>query len=77
MVQPVQDVYHHLTFIPACQEKTLTCSLPGWTCVKPALVDDHPRYACLCFVGGIDDVLSKVLTTLVELKTLLPALMMM
>lgn len=35
------------------------------------------RYACLCFVGGSDDMLSKVLTTLVELKALLPALMMM
>ena len=40
-------------------------------------MEDHPRYACLCFVGGSDDVLSKVLTALVELKALLPALMMM
>ena len=35
-----------------------------------------PRYACFCFVGGSDDVLSKVLTTLIEFKALLPALMM-
>ena len=76
-MQPVQDVYHHLTCVPACQEKTLTCFIAGWTCVKPALMEDHPRYACLCFVGGSDDVLSKVLTTLIEFKALLPALMMM
>ena len=38
---------------------------------------NHSRYACLCFVGGSDDVLSKVLITLVELRALLPALMMM
>ena len=76
-MQPVQDVYHHLTLIPACQEKTPTCFIAGWTCVKPALMEDHPRYACLCFVGGSDDVLSNVLTTLVELKALPPALMTM
>ena len=40
-------------------------------------MEDHPRYACLCFVGGSDDVLSKVLATLIEFKALLPALMMM
>ena len=40
-------------------------------------MEDHSRYACLCFVKASDDVLSKVLTTLVELKALAPALMMM
>ena len=76
-MQPVQDGFHHLTCIPACQEKMLTCFTAGWTCVKPALMEDHPRYACLCVVGGSDDVLSKVLTTLIEFKALLPSLMMM
>ena len=81
-MQPVQDVYHHLTLIPACQDKTLTCFTAGWTCVKPAPMKDHSRYACLCFVKTFkasDDVLSQVLTNLVELKALAPAfnLMMM
>ena len=38
---------------------------------------DNPRYACLWFQGDSDDVLRKVLTNLVELKALLPALLMM
>ena len=67
-----------LSYIHTCMPgKTLTCFIAGWTCVKPALMEDDPRYACLCFVGGSDDMLSKVLTTLIELKALLPALMMM
>ena len=36
---------------------------------------EHPRCACSC--RGQDNVLSKVLTTMVELKALLPAVMMM
>lgn len=38
---------------------------------------DNRRYACLWFEGDSDDLLSKVLTNLVELKALLPVLMMM
>ena len=51
--------------------------LGAYSCVKPALMEKDPRYACFCFVGGPDDVLSKVLTTMVEPEALLPALMMM
>ena len=47
------------------------------TVASSQLLKEHARYVCFCCVGDPDDVLGKVLTTVLDLKALLPALMVL